>query len=657
MYFSTRAGGNTLLFADIPSSPPTKAQKKKAAIILPKVPLESLGEDETKTWFKVKAQLGLADREGWVKAVDIEPAEPPEPEPLEPWSFVKNCTLAARVVNKANEATGHGINRDFMIAYALVQTETKMNAIPQNVTSGEGPAQRVGPFALTAAEWKRFVDNPAANKDGYVESDIRNPVFQCYGFAHLVLEATKALSQNFSVKDPTKSSGPWVPSSIDLFVCLTCGEAAAFEFISKMAAGGTGNAVPVIRAKAGDAADAILKRYGRFFGTEADKLKIKDVDEKIAAELDTALKRSFTLVREHTPEDIIYFVSGTLPWYVKAREELTKGVKESGAPPNSEVLKYFKSTGYKTQKEDPWCGAFIAWCLEHSGSEKAAKSVKKATAARAASWKTWGDAEVPIGAHEKGAVPIGAVVVLKPRSKTSDTSGHVAFFVEQDAKIISLLGGNQSDSVKISEYPRSQIVAIRMLKGFDAEPAAGSGPGTLDPNFGEGTLGPFTKEDWARYTEVLGKRESTNNYAAVNQIGYCGRWQFGAGALIDGGYVKAGATTRLLAEDRWWTGKNGVQSRADWLANKNGCQDTEMIAYTKRNYRSLQNVPASKEVIANADKAQLAGLLATSHLLGPGGARKMLKGQDGQDANRVTGREYYAMLASEFGGNPNPPQV
>ena len=656
MYFKTKAGETTLLFADIPSNPPTDEEMLKAAIIEPKVPLESLQEDETKTWFKVKALLGLADKEGWVKAVEVEPAEPPEPEPLDPWSFVKNCTLAARVVNKENVTTGHGINRDFMIAYALVQTGTETNAIPQNVTSGEGPAQRVGPFALTAAEWKRFVDSKA-NKVGYIESDIRNPVFQCYGFARLVLEATKALSQKFTIDDPTKSSGPWVPSSIDLFVYLTCGEAAAFEFIAKMAAGGAGKAIPVIRAKAGDAADAILKRYGRFFGTEADNRAIKDVDEKIAAELDTALKRSFTLVREHTPEDIIYFVSGTLPWMVKAREERTKEVKETKAPPNPEVLKYFKSTGYKTQKEDPWCGAFVAWCLEHSGSEKAAKSVNKATAARAADWKTWGDVEVPIGAHEKGAVPVGAVVVLKPRKKTSDTSGHVAFFVEQDAQTISLLGGNQSDSVKISKFSRSQVVAIRMLKGFDAEPVAASGPGTLDPNFGEGTLGPFTKEDWARYIDVLGKRESANNYAAVNQIGYCGRWQFGAGALIDGGFVKAGATTRRLAEDRWWTGKNGIQSRTNWLANKDSCQDTEMIAYTRRNYRSLQNVPASKKVIEQANKAQLAGLLATSHLLGPGGARKMLKGQDGQDANKVTGRSYYKMLATAFGGSPNPPQV
>ncbi|MBD1547166.1 TIGR02594 family protein [Roseibium aggregatum] len=659
MYYRAKTGTAVFLYRDLPSDPLTIEDKLNRIDLSPDLDLKSLSEDETKTWFKITALFPGGDEEGWVRAIDVDPADPPKPEDLDPWPFVKNCTLAARVINKANEQTGYGINRDFMIAYALVHTGTDTDSVPQNRVTGSGAEERHGPFALTVADWGKFLASDF-NESGYRDRDIDVPVFQCYGFAYLVFEATKSLSEHFSTADTTKASGPWMPTTIELFLCLACGKDFTAAYIDKLKSTPDTKFTALLTEKAGaDTAAALLERYKRFFGN--GDLSIKDVDDKIYTAFDAALKRSFTLVRELTPEDLIYVVNDKLPWYRVAQEEFVKGVKETGTPPNPEVLKYFKATDYKTNREDPWCGAFVAWCLQQSNAEIAVKSVNKATAARAASWKTWGDVEVPIGAYEKSAVPVGAVVVLRPRSGTTDSSGHVGFFVEQNAKKIKLLGGNQSDSVKETEFDRRQVVAIRMLKGFDADPAQSNGPGTEDPNFDAGTLGPFTKADWAKYIDVLGHRESTNNYGAVNRLGYSGRWQFGALALIDGGYVKNGAETRLLAQDRWWTGKNGVTSRDAWLANTNACQDTEIIAFTRRNYRSLLNNRDSKKVletiINTANKAALAGLLATAHLLGAGGARKMLKGQDGQDANGVKGRDYYALLAQAFGGSPTPPQI
>ncbi|WP_421984341.1 TIGR02594 family protein [Roseibium sp.] len=660
MYHRAKTGGGVFLYPNVPSDPLTIDDKLQRVDLVPDVPLKAIEEDDTKTWFKVEAEFTGGDEEGWVRATDVEPIDPPEPEPLDPWSFVKNCTLAARVINKAAEADGYGINRDFLIAYALAHTGTKTDSVPQNTVETVDGVERHGPFALTAAEWKSFVDSPW-NEAGYIERDIDVPVFQCYGFGYRTFEATKALSEHFSTDDTTVASGPWMPTTIELFLCLACGKDLAVAYIDKLESAPDTKFIPMLTAANAAEAPSILKRYRKFFGTEADDHSLKEVDDKIFAVFDAALKRSFTLVRELTPEDLIYMTVDKLPWYVKAREEMVKGVKETGAPPNPDVLKYFKATDYSTTREDPWCGAFVAWCLANSGSDIAAKSVVKATAARAASWKTWGDVEVPVGAWEKAAIPVGSVVVLRPRSGTTDSSGHVGFFVEADGDKVSLLGGNQSDSVKVSKFDKRQVVAIRMLLGFDAEPSQSSGPGTEDPNFGDGTLGPFTKADWSMYTDVLGLRESTNNYAAVNSIGFSGRWQFGALALIDGDYVRSGATTRLLAENRWWLGKKGVATRLDWLENKNSCQDLEMIAYTRRNYRSLLNNRETKKVmetlIDNADKASLAGILAASHLLGAGGARKMLKGVDGSDANGVKGSQYFALLSNAFGGGSTPPRI
>lgn len=660
MYHEAKKGGGVFLYPTLPSDPLTIDDKLNRVDLVPDVPLKAVEEDVTKTWFKVEAEFPGGSEEGWVRAVEVEPADSPEPEPLDPWSFVKNCTLAARVINKSAEAEGYGINRDFLIAYALVHTGTKTDSVPQNKIETLDGIERHGPFALSALEWNAFVDS-SRNEAGYLERDIDVPVFQCYGFGYRTFEATKSLSEHFSTNDRSAASGPWMPTTIELFLSLSCGKELAVSFIEKLESTPDTKFIQLLNTVNAAEAANILKRYKKFFGTETDNLSLKEVDDKIFSVFDAALKRSFTLVRELTPEDLIYMTADKLPWFVKAREEMVKGVKETGTPPNSDILKYFKATGFSTNREDPWCGAFVAWCLANSGSDIAAKSVVKATAARAASWKTWGDVEVPVGAWEKAAIPVGSVVVLRPRSGTTDSSGHVGFFVEANGDKVSLLGGNQSNSVKVSEFNKRQVVAIRMLLGFDTEPAQSSGPGTEDPNFDDGTLGPFTKSDWSNYTDVLGHRESGNNYAAVNTIGYSGRWQFGALALIDGGYVKSGATTRLLAQNRWWLGKKGVASRLDWLENKNSCQDLEMIAYTRRNYRSLLNNRETKKVmdtlIDNADKASLAGVLAASHLLGTGGARKMMKGVDGSDANGVKGSQYFALLSTAFGGSSTPPTI
>ncbi|MBY5610527.1 hypothetical protein HFO32_21625 [Rhizobium leguminosarum] len=653
MYFIAKPGESPLLFSKIPPSPIPDADLDAAIAIPPDMSMKAVGADETKVWLELETP-DLAIKSGWVKASRVVATEPPGLEELDPPSFVKNCTLAARVFNQTPAGMKYGINRDFLIAYALVQTGTDTNSVPRNVAQDFSPGPLTGPFALSQIEWTNFVES-SDNTDHYVANDISTPIYQCYGFAFIVGKATQALSEKFTVTAP-ESSGPYIPNSVELFLYLVTGEAAAFAVVAGATAHPDHPIVPLLTQHLGDRTDAVLSRYRRFFGSPEEARSVKAAMEKIAAVFDEALKRSFSLVRDLTPEDVIYFVSGTLPWMVRAREELTKGVHETKNPANAEILKYFGSTGHVTQNEDAWCGAFVAWCIANCGSELAAKSVRKETAATAASWKSWGDTEVSIGTHEKDAIPEGAVVVLRPQDPNSDTTGHVAFYVDQTATDISLLGGNQSNSVKISTFPRAEVVAIRMLKGFDAVPSLGIGPGATDPNFEMGTMGPFTKEDWAKYIDVLGKRESTNNYRGENQYGYIGRWQFGADALIDGKYVKAGATPLSLIENHWWLGKLDVGSREDWLSNKNKCQDIEMVAYTKRNYRSLLNIRVTRTMTQNATKAVLAGLLATSHLLGTGGTRKMVLGQDGSDANGVTGREYFQLLSEAFGGPGMPPQ-
>ena len=70
--------------------------------------------------------------------------------------------------------------------------------------------------------------------------------------------------------------------------------------------------------------------------------------------------------------------------------------------------------------------------------------------ALASSWITWG--------HEAKPPRAGAIMVIKRKGANSDhatgssTGNHVGFFVSSSGSHLRLLGGNQGDSVKYSNF-------------------------------------------------------------------------------------------------------------------------------------------------------------------------------------------------------------
>lgn len=163
------------------------------------------------------------------------------------------------------------------------------------------------------------------------------------------------------------------------------------------------------------------------------------------------------------------------------------------------------------------------------------------------------------------------------------------------------------------------------------------------------TVGPFTDGQWQLYVNTLGQRESSNNYRSVNTLGYMGRWQMGAGALIDSGYVRPGTSLKQLewGGSNVWTGKDGINSGQDFLNSKDA-QDKNMLAYTRRNYKGLIRLGV---INANTHPAEVAGYLGASHIGGTGGARSLKNGRDRKDAYGGGTREYYNLLKGAFVGS------
>lgn len=79
----------------------------------------------------------------------------------------------------------------------------------------------------------------------------------------------------------------------------------------------------------------------------------------------------------------------------------------------------------------PWCGVFVAYCLQEDGIEPATPAV------RATSWVTWEQSLSP------ERLASGAVLVF-----ARPGGGHVGFYIGEDATAYHVLGGNQGDAAR-----------------------------------------------------------------------------------------------------------------------------------------------------------------------------------------------------------------
>lgn len=134
------------------------------------------------------------------------------------------------------------------------------------------------------------------------------------------------------------------------------------------------------------------------------------------------------------------------------------GIKEIGGQvDNPMILAMLKlDNEWPDGDEVPWCSAFanyIAWLARLPRSKDL----------RARSWLTVGK-----GITLDQAEP-GDVIVLQrgkgeqPGPEVIDAPGHVGFYAGRFGEFIEVLGGNQSDTVKISRYPTKRLLGVRRL--------------------------------------------------------------------------------------------------------------------------------------------------------------------------------------------------
>ncbi len=140
------------------------------------------------------------------------------------------------------------------------------------------------------------------------------------------------------------------------------------------------------------------------------------------------------------------------------------GIKEIGGNvDNPQIVAMLKlDNDWPSNDEVPWCSAFVnyvCWLIRLPRSKDL----------RARSWLEVGRPVDLVDAR------VGDVVVLKrgqgeqPGPEVIAAPGHVGFFAGCDGAFIEVLGGNQSNTVKVSRYDASRLLGVRRLRGNDVE--------------------------------------------------------------------------------------------------------------------------------------------------------------------------------------------
>jgi uncharacterized protein (TIGR02594 family) len=138
-----------------------------------------------------------------------------------------------------------------------------------------------------------------------------------------------------------------------------------------------------------------------------------------------------------------------VPWLDIAAKEI--GVRAIHGPQhNLRIIEYHATTSlHASNDETAWCSAFVNWCLQQAG-------IKGTNSAAACSWVTWGKPCSPKPGAITAIHHVGATAI-------PGSGNHVAFFLQDLGTHLKLLGGNQSNRVRESLYPKTrwQVLSYR----------------------------------------------------------------------------------------------------------------------------------------------------------------------------------------------------
>jgi uncharacterized protein (TIGR02594 family) len=197
----------------------------------------------------------------------------------------------------------------------------------------------------------------------------------------------------------------------------------------------------VTDGKIGPKTRAAIGLFQTAYGLEIDYVVGPKTWKALTTGLATNLDKKPIRVVSSTP--LVAAPTSDAPWMDFARKQVGEA-EIAGAIHNPRIIEYHATTSLRaTADETAWCSSFVNWALKQA-------AIKGTDSAAAASWLKWGQEITPRP---------GAIIVIynkKAANSSLTVSGnHVGFLVQDRAKSYLILGGNQSNQVKISSYPKA----------------------------------------------------------------------------------------------------------------------------------------------------------------------------------------------------------
>ncbi|RYG91792.1 hypothetical protein EU803_04860 [Loktanella sp. IMCC34160] len=159
---------------------------------------------------------------------------------------------------------------------------------------------------------------------------------------------------------------------------------------------------------------------------------------------------------------------------------------------------------------------------------------------------------------------------------------------------------------------------------------------------------------YAAFLVALKLMESGGDYQSVNTLNYLGAYQFGEAALTDLGYVRYDGDAFDNNYSGGFTGKDGVRSVQDFL-NSARAQDRAAQEWMRLmwSYIEMYNIDhyAGREV--GGQTLTVSGMLAATHLLGPGALKEYIDSDGKADLRDPYGTPIVQYI-NQFGGYEVP---
>lgn len=121
-----------------------------------------------------------------------------------------------------------------------------------------------------------------------------------------------------------------------------------------------------------------------------------------------------------------------------------------GGKDNPEIMKYFTevgNTGDELHDETSWCSAFVNWVCMKAGLD----------------YNKWLNARSHLEYGRRVTKPQLGDKVIFWRESPDSWKGHVGFYIREDDTWIYVLGGNQSNQVKVSAYRKNRVLGYRRM--------------------------------------------------------------------------------------------------------------------------------------------------------------------------------------------------